>query len=242
MIWHAPCTTIANSTALKHQNQLKISPTMTNQIESSDTAKAPEEILHPDSRSLFRYWEGARRENSAPTRADIDLKMLKNILPWLGILERHPLKPEYTWRLAGTGICRLWAHELTGKLFHVDNVQHEDENVAQLMDNVMASHQPCIARFRAAYEEGELLGLEMLCLPVLANDGRTTQMFASMVPFHKPHWLGTRQITKLQLSSVRMIWTEHQHQTLRRAVPPRLVSSDRQSRPVFSVIEGGRGS
>ena len=237
--WHALCTYQPNSTALRHQNQLKIGSKMANQIETNARTRAPEEILHPDSRSLFRYWESVRRENSAPSRENIDLKRLKSLLPWLGILERHPLKPEYTWRLAGTGICRLWAKDLTSRQFTVDSDQSEVDSIAQIMDNVMASHQPCIARFRATYEDGDLLGLEMLCLPVLTNDGRTTHMFASIVPFHKPYWLGERALEKLQLSSVKMIWTEHQDETLRRAVPLHAQTSAGPSRPVFSVIDGG---
>ena len=37
---------------------------------------APEEILHPGSRALFRYWETIRMEDSAPNRRRLDLNRL----------------------------------------------------------------------------------------------------------------------------------------------------------------------
>ena len=212
---------------------------MANTNENSISQRTPDEILHPDSRALFRYWESVRGELSIALRSDIDLKQIKHLLPWLAILQRHPLKPDYRWRLAGTGVCQIWKRELTGQQFMDDWDRFERDTVCRLMDNVIASHQPCVARFRAVYQDGETLGIEMLSLPVMATDGRTTQVLAAVVPFRAPYWLGQSDLTRLELASVKMIWTEHSAQTLKHV--PDVVPADRQANttPLFRVIEGG---
>ena len=213
---------------------------MARTTETSLHSRTPDEILHPDSRTLFRFWESVRGESSTAKRADIDLKQIKGLLPWLAIMERHPLKPEYTWRLAGTGVCRMWNKELTGKRFMANWDQYERENVSRLMDNVIASHQPCVARFKAIYDNGEMLGIEMLSLPVTASSRQATQIFAGVVPFRVPFWLGDTDLVRMELSSVKMIWTEHRDDA-RRDTPAVLAPAQTASdKPLFRVIEGGR--
>src|SRR4051812_19077701 len=74
---------------------------------------APEEVLHPGTRTLFRYWESIRGEDSAPRRRQLDLDRIRALVPSLFIFERSPVKG-YLWRLAGTKLCQLWRRELTG--------------------------------------------------------------------------------------------------------------------------------
>lgn len=228
-----------DSTAMKHQNHRK-SGKMAKITESSVQQRAPGEILHPDSRALFRFWEGVRGENSTAHRKDIDLKQIKDLLPWLAILERHPLKPEYSWRLAGTGVCKVWNQDLTGGQFMADWDNFERDTVCRLMDNVIASHQPCVARFKAAYEDGEMLGIEMLSLPVTAASRQSTQILASVVPFRMPYWLGQTNIANLELSSVKMIWTEHCSQSPRQLPDVAREEHKQAAKPLFRVIDGGR--
>ena len=86
-------------------------------MQMTDTIKAaatPEEILHPGSRALFRYWEALRGEMSAPPRDWLDLRKIRSLVPFLFMIERKPGR-DYVWRLAGTKVCRLWSMELTGK-------------------------------------------------------------------------------------------------------------------------------
>ena len=212
---------------------------MANLIEVAPQNRTPDEILHPDSRALFRYWETIRGERSAPLRGDIDLKQIKQLLPWLAILERHPLKPEYTWRLAGTGVCKIWNKELTAQMFLADADAFERDAVCRLMDNVIASHQPCVARYRAVYHDHELLGVEMLALPVTAANDRSTQIIAAVVPFRSPYWLGESELNRLELSSVKMIWTEHSEQDRHPVPQTQSNSTDSAGKTLFRVIEGG---
>jgi len=208
--------------------------------EMSVQQRAPDEILHPDSRALFRFWESVRGESSTAHRNDIDLRHIKDLLPWIAILERHPLKPEYKWRLAGTSVCKIWNQDLTGGQFMADWDNFERDTVCRLMDNVIASHQPCVARFKAVYDDGEMLGIEMLSLPMTAANQRSTQVLASVVPFRMPYWLGENNIDQLELSSVKMIWTEHSSRSPRHLPDVARERRTPSAKPLFRVIDGGR--
>lgn len=212
---------------------------MSNITEISTKQQISDAILHPDSRNLFRYWESIRGENSAADRKDIDLKQIKRILPWLAILERHPLKQEYHWRLSGTGADKIWKQELTGQTFMTNCDRFERDTVCRLLDNVIASHQPCVARFKATYGNDEMLGIELLALPVTAADGRTTQILATVVPFRTPYWFGEAELFCLELSSVKMIWTEHSARAPKRVPDVVPASLPATTAPLFRVIEGG---
>ena len=50
------------------------------------------DLLHPGSRALLRHWELIRGERSVPTRGDLDLRKITEIVPWLCILERNPVR------------------------------------------------------------------------------------------------------------------------------------------------------
>ena len=172
-------------------------------------ADLPDDILHPTSRSFFRHWEAVRGERPMPARPDIDLAALAPILPWLCILERDPRRRVYTWRLAGTGVCRLWGKELTGREMLAGWDGFERETMTRLLDSVSATHQPCAARFRARSFGGEELGIEMMAVPVLAcrPAGDEVQVLAALAPFRDPHWLGRDPLVSFQLARVRVLWT-----------------------------------
>jgi hypothetical protein len=71
------------------------------------------QILHPGTRTLFRFWEKIRGENAAPGRDDLDLKQISDIVPNLLMLERDYLHQTYKWRLAGSQTSLLYRQPLT---------------------------------------------------------------------------------------------------------------------------------
>jgi hypothetical protein len=178
------------------------------QTSEPDTGRsAPTDILHPGSRALFRYWESIRGERSAPHRSDIDLRAIRGVLPWVGILERRGEDKSYRWRLAGTGICRLWGRDLTGCDLLDGWPGFERQSLLGLLDGVVDGLQPFVARFTAEPELHEPVGVEFLALPTQAKDESIHVLCASL-PFIEPAWLGWRPLLKFELSSVRIIWTE----------------------------------
>ena len=181
---------------------------MIHKLPQSSSGTAPVEILHPGSRTLFRHWEMVRGEDSAPVRSELKLHQLHTILPWLCVLERHPLKQSYSWRLAGSGICRLLGTDPTGTRALAGWPQFERETVVRGLDGVVGALQPCVARIKAVSGHGEAIGFEFLALPVQADGTNTIQVAGCFMPFGEPEWFGREVLTGFELSSLRMIWTE----------------------------------
>jgi hypothetical protein len=192
-------------------------------------ADAPEEILHPGTRALFRYWESLRGEGSAPDRSQLDLRPIRAYLSCLYIIEEQPPRG-HRWRLAGTGICQIWKRELTGTPAIAGLDRLEMDTVARLLNGVIRAHQPFVLRLRLITSLSQELGAEMIALPV--HDARLsrTVVFGAVMPFRDINLMGYESISETSITTSRVIWTEH--------------GGDRQF-PLFgrrrlTVIPGGR--
>jgi len=195
------------------------------------------EILHPGSRKLFRYWEGIRGERAAPNHESIDLKAIKDIVPWLFILEWSRARKSFRWRLAGTGVCQLWRTELTGTEVMKGWDRFEYQTVSRLLEGVTTSLQPCAFRLRLVTFLGHQLPVEMIALPIRAKGNIATHVFGTVMPFRDLGSHGYDSISGIQLLSARVIWTE--------PVPGDSLISEKSRRQEFSpfqLITGGRNS
>ncbi len=199
----------------------------------SDIA-APDDVMHPGSRQLFCYWERIRGEASAPPRSRIDFKEITRIMPWLALMERAPASRSYMWRLAGTGICRLWGRELTGREVLENWRPHERDSMTKALDGVVTAHQPFVARFAARSLDGDDVGIEILALPVYKDARREPYVLASLMPFREPAWSGESRLTTFGLSSLRVIWTEPLPGEDTRALLP-----EGRPRGFLRIINGG---
>lgn len=209
-------------------------------MQTTDTIAAtatPEEMLHPGSRALFRYWEAIRGEMSAPPRDWLDLKKIRSLVPSLFMIERRPGKG-YVWRLAGTRVCELWGTELTGKpaLVHVE--RFERETLTRLFDGVVDAHQPFVLRFRLNSSQGMSVAAELVGLPLRARNGAATFVFGVVMPFREISRPRHDQVTSFELSAARTIWTEPVPGG-ETAVPAK--SPVANSPQPFQIINGGRG-
>jgi hypothetical protein len=195
-------------------------------------AAAPEAILHPGSRHLFSYWNGLRRDRDAPGREEIELRALAPILPWLGIVERQARPRRHRWRLAGTGIGRLWGSGLTGAAVAADWPEVYRHTLVRALDGVCERRQPFVARLKATSAEGEVLGIELFAAPVAADDGKTVQTLCSVLPFRDPEWLGHVPLVDIELSTLTAIWLG--------PLPDEISRLQGPVAPRLKVIRGGR--
>lgn len=203
---------------------------VTGQIE---TSQAESQILHPSSRALFRFWETMRAERAAPHRALLDLKQVGGLVPDLFILERDRPRHSYRWRLAGTRICELYRHELTGGDVFAGWDNFERETMRRLLDNVAGRLQPAVMRLRLHTSLGQTIGAELIALPLQPQDGTGIQVFGGLFTFRDISGLDYDAINLRELASARVIWTE--------PLPgDSLISSGAGFRP-FQVIRGGLG-
>lgn len=207
--------------------------------ETIEKQTIPEEILHPGSRALFRYWEGLRGERSAPNRDELDLFAVRQHLPSLFIMERHLARQSYRWRLTGTKICEIWRQELTGKDVLANWPPFERDLAVRLLDGVVGSMQPCVMRFRLYSSLNHQIPVEMLCLPLRNYTRDAIHVLGSIMAFSDAGKLGYDRIQNVELLSARAIWTE--------PVPgdPLVSTGGRMiARPTanFRVIEGGKST
>jgi hypothetical protein len=174
----------------------------------SELSQAESHILHPGTRALYRYWETIRAENAAPNRNDLDLKQISTIVPNLMMLERDHMRQTYKWRVAGTNICLLYRRELTGADVLAGWDTFERETIRKLLDTVVTSLQPCLIRYRMTTMD-QVIGAEMLGLPLHARNGSRFHVFGGVFPFREIANLGYDGIKHMELSGARIIWTEH---------------------------------
>lgn len=167
------------------------------------TAAAPDDIVHPGSRTLFAYWDTLRGARPAPHRHEIELRSLAAILPWVGVVESDA-RNGHRWRLAGTGIARLWGSGLTGSSVAADWPDLARRAMLRAFDGVTGRQQPFVARLQAMSAHGEVLGLEFVALPVATEEG-SIQALCALVPFRMPAWLGKVAFVDIEVRALRML-------------------------------------
>lgn len=195
---------------------------------------APQALLHPVSRSLFSYWNGLRGERGAPSRSEIALRPLAAVLPWIGIVERDIAQRQHRWRLAGTGIARLWGDGLTGGQIAGGWPDSHRRALTRALDGVVDRLQPFVARLKAVSADGEAVGIEFFAAPVKGSDRASIQALCSVVPFRQPHWLGRVAIVEVEVTSLTAIWLG--------PLPDEIATlqSRLQPRTPFKLLRGGR--
>jgi hypothetical protein len=201
---------------------------------SNHNGAVPDAILHPGSRSLFSHWNWLRGERSAPRRQEIDLRALVPVLPWIGIIERGASPGRYRWRLAGTGIARLWGDGLTGRQVAADWPDVYRRALMRALDGVCERRQPFVARLKAVSADGEALGIEFFAAPVETSDGASVQALCCVAPFREPHWLGHVPLVDVELSVLTDVGTA--------PLPDEIELVRSRSLPAtkFRLIQGGR--
>ncbi|MCP5081905.1 MAG: PAS domain-containing protein [Alphaproteobacteria bacterium] len=166
------------------------------------------EILHPTTRSLYQAWDAIRRGRSAPSRDELDLRAIKDLLANVAVVERHPLQPTFSFRLAGTALRKIFGKELTGTSFLALWSPVEQTTIAELASIVISKHQPATVRFKGFAEDGRVEGIELIMLPMVHTDRRQTQIIAAIAPLTGPYWLGMHAIVRNEMISHRLIRTD----------------------------------
>jgi hypothetical protein len=195
-------------------------------------------ILHPSSRALSRFWESIRAENSAAKHSDLDLKLIRPLVPNLYVAEYNVRNRQYHWRLAGTGICDIYRRELTGTNFLAGWDSFETGVISRFLSGVTRNLQPCLLKFRMRTDLDQLIGAELIGLPLLASDHRTVHVFGGLFAFRDIWSLSYGSVSGMELSGARSIWTEHLpgDQLLSQTTE---TPGNQPFRP-FQIITGGR--
>jgi hypothetical protein len=196
------------------------------------------QILHPGSRQLFRHWEMLRAERACPTREEIDLKALRDIVPDLLVIERDYLRSAFKFRLAGTRVCALFNRNITGGNVFDGWDAFEADVISRHLLTVHNQMQPAVIRMRFTTDRRQTVAAELVALPVQMRGSHRIQILAGLFPFRAAQSLGHAGITGRELASARVIWTEHLEPAPRRQ--PDLSPPIRNTMRSFRVINGGK--
>lgn len=133
------------------------------------------------ARTLYDYWREAKGGQEVPQRKNIQPRGLKDVLPWVFILERvdRELAP---FRLAGTGICDQYGQELSGTNFLSLWLGDCRRTVRSLLDNVVMMPSAAFIEFEAqAKNQGRMAG-EIVLLPLADKNGEIHQVLGGWFP------------------------------------------------------------
>ncbi|MBK8161184.1 MAG: PAS domain-containing protein [Rhodospirillaceae bacterium] len=122
-------------------------------------------------RQLLAYWRLKKGARMAPTRADIDPAEIKELLPYLGLvdIQRAPFRFQY--RLAGTEITRGYGQEVTGQFLDGMDLNNHQSQITQEYERVAESGAPACSTWEYQRKDGRHLRYERLALP-LSSDGK----------------------------------------------------------------------
>ena len=140
-----------------------------------------EQLGHPAIGAFYDYWTALPREQGLPGRSHIDPQAIPSLLQWLMLVDVEELIPKarFRYRLAGTGVVRLFGREFTGLTNREAFPQHATRLTADFLD-VVNRREPVYHRTMVPMPGREFRNIERLLCP-LAEDGQTVNMLVGVV-------------------------------------------------------------
>ncbi|APG90844.1 PAS domain-containing protein [Sinorhizobium americanum] len=145
---------------------------------------------------LFQYWNAVRGNRDLPRRDEIDPAHIRSLLPDLFILQRQA-SGDVRFRLAGTGVCALFGHELRDGQFCDLWLDSEADGIARVADDVMTQMTPMLLYARGSTEAGDELDVELLLAPLASPDGMNDRLLGALSALARPVWLHMTPLTHL---------------------------------------------
>lgn len=133
------------------------------------------------SRSLYRYWHTIKDGDKLPGRHDVEPRGLKEVLPWIFILDRIDWEVA-SFRIAGTGICEHYGRELRGSNFLSFWLGDCRRTTRSLIENVVKMPTPAFMDFEAQAINGRHMYGEILLLPLAPHAGGFAQVLGGWFP------------------------------------------------------------
>ncbi len=156
------------------------------------------------ARLLYDYWCNAKRECTVPARDAIEPRGLKDVLPWVFLLD-HFDRELTTFRLAGTGLCDFYERELRGENFLSFWTGDCRRTVRSLIDNVTMMPAPSFIEFCAEAKNGRLLAGEIMLMPLAAREGTIRQILGGWFPAVTHDPLLEKPLVRQQVTNIRLL-------------------------------------
>ncbi len=140
----------------------------------------PEQIQAPVLKRLFAYWSSKRADGQPPPRTAIDPADLRDILPylWLVDVEREPWR--FRFRLVGTKITEWAGREYTGRYVETEAYGPQAPTIAAQYREVAERCLPMWHQQHAPWIGREFRFYEKVMLPLLAPGGNVGMLLCAM--------------------------------------------------------------
>jgi len=147
-------------------------------------------MRHKTTETVFHYFNDLRADRSAPLRHEIDPSKLKGVLPDLFIMEKGR-DGLVRFRLAGTRVCVVLGREMRERVFSDIWDPAFRHRMRLAAETVLANRNPLELAITAEGDDGSVLSLEMLMLPLLSRIDQCDRIFGSLVVLDQPATLET---------------------------------------------------
>lgn len=121
------------------------------------------------------YWCAKRVGDRLPRRADIRPEELKDLLPYLFLVNVAGPPIEFVFRLTGTAITQWAGRDYTGATLNERDFGSNWRQVFEDYETARRTRRPCHSIGPASWQRREFLLCERIVTP-LSNDGVTVDM------------------------------------------------------------------
>lgn len=158
-------------------------------------------MKHPSTRALLAYWDNRRGARPAPDRAEINPGDIRHQLGDTFILATD-IAGRLRFRLAGTKVCALFGREIKGEVFGALWDAPSRAALETLTTIVTQEQVGTVAGLTGHTDDGALLNLEMLLLPLTDRGHARVRALGLLAPLAPPYWLGATPVTALTLGTI----------------------------------------
>lgn len=123
---------------------------------------------------LHAYWLMKKGDRVLPSRADIAPEEIRDILPWVFIMERVENRLRY--RLVGESFREIYGDRLAGLFIDEVDLDHITAAYIGEYDTCIQTVSPVARQWKFVKLSGRHLDYERLIMP-LSADGQTINMF-----------------------------------------------------------------
>jgi hypothetical protein len=156
-------------------------------------------------------------------RSDLNPRELKSLLSRLFILQ-HDSEDCYSYRLAGTELCRYFGHELRGENFLSNWQRNELQSITSLFHSITNDKTAAVLGVKAFDSELNHCLMEVLLLPVRLDGSKEVRVLGCASIFDMPPWIGRGPIAQQEITSLRLLWPDNVSRFM--AQGPRLVEAE----------------
>ncbi|MEM7300355.1 MAG: PAS domain-containing protein [Pseudomonadota bacterium] len=162
-------------------------------------------MKHKNNKQLYQYWNEIKDGQRMPDRSALHPSALGPLLGDMFILNNDEEALVPTYRLAGTRLCALYAHDLK----HLPFAHHWSgrDRIAceEITRNLGDDGQGMIIGSMARSRKGRMVHLETLLLPLMHQGQPGCRIVGSTTALEQMDWLGADPIVEMEVSSLRML-------------------------------------